>query len=277
MKSILLLPLAFTLNAEALRLTSQVNATSTDKKDLFCINFVGRGLNETNLDLAEKSMEKCDGYALYSTYDEPSHNMFKIMDHAPPNKITATWEFALKMWTKVAEQGIPEKYKWIVKVDTDAFMRPDKLRLALSRHDSEKPMLVARPGRHSQLPVVGSIHALSGPLVRELMKAKDTLTNPEQYLRDDRLLSAWVNKTNAEVVKAVNDVDGCTTIGSVDREDLPTKEEIAALAKGVAYRKKFAAKKGKLDLGEICYSSDLAVIHPIKDRALYLDLIQSLS
>jgi hypothetical protein len=247
------------------------------KKDLFCINFVGRGVNETNLDLAEKAMANCDGYALYSTYDDPSHNMFKIMDHAPANKKDATWEFALKMWTKVAEQGIPQKYKWIAKVDTDAFMRADKLRLALSHHDSDKSKLVARPGRHSLLPVVGSVHALSGPLVTELMQTKDALTNPQQYLRDDRLLSNWVNKTNAVQIKAINDVDGCTTFGSVDGEDLPTTEEIEALGRGVAYRKKFAAKKNKPDLGEICYSPDLAVLHPIKDRALYLRLIQSLS
>lgn len=266
------------MNVEALRLLpSEVGVSSAGKKDLFCINFVGQGLHETNLDLAEKAMAKCDGYALYSTYDDPSHNMFKSMDHAPQNKKDATWEFALKMWTKVAEQGIPQKYKWIVKVDTDAFMRADKLRLALSRHDPEKSMLIARPGRHSLLPVVGSVHALSAPLVTELMQAKDALTNPAQYLRDDRLLSAWVNKTDAKVYNAINDVDGCTTFGSVDREDVPTIEEIDGLSRGVAYRKNFAAKRNKPDLGEICYSPDLSVIHPIKDRKLYLHLLQLLS
>merc|ERR1719281_445574 len=117
MKSIVLLSLAFSLNAEALKLSSRA-----DKKDLFCINFVGQGLHETNLDLAEKAMAKCDGYALYSTYDDPSHNMFKIMDKAPKDKRWSTWEFTWKMWQKIAEQGIPQKYKWIVKVDTDAFV-----------------------------------------------------------------------------------------------------------------------------------------------------------
>jgi len=260
---------------------SEVLLAVETKKDLFCLDFVGRGVAENNFDLQKKAMMRCDGYAFYSTEDVAEHNMVKIMDVAPANKRTATWEFALKMWSKIGEQKLTDKYNWFVKVDTDAFLRPDKLRATLARFDSSKPLMIARQGRNSHLPVVGSVHALTGPLVDELQTVKHKLEPAKQYLRDDRLLSAWTNLTSATIHQAINDDNGCTTFATTDREDLPSHEEILAMAKGQSYTKSSkghgTAKHGGLNqLGEICYSPDLAVIHPIKDRALYEELINIL-
>jgi len=262
----------------AIRLQHRASAQrlSQEPKDLFCMAFVARGTEEANFDLQEAAFKKCDGYAFFSTTDDPAHNMYKIMEVAPKNKNDATWEFPLHMWSKVKELELTNQYKWFVKLDTDAFVRPDKLKQTLARFSPQESVVVARQGRNSNLPIVGNVHALSGPMVDELIAVKDTLANPEQYLRDDRLLSAWVGLTQGHILNAINDQDGCTTLASTDNQDLPSEQDIQAMLNGQSYLKN-DNKKPALELGSICYSPDLAVIHPIKDRATYEKLIATFS
>lgn len=262
----------------AIRLQHRAVATR-DKKDIFCMAFVGFGTSEKNFDLAETAMKKCDGYAFFSTTDDEAHNMYKIVEHAPKNKVDDVWEFPLFMWAKVKELGLTDQYKWFVNVETDAFIRPDKMKLTLQRFPDQRPVVVARQGRNSDLPIIGAVHVLSATMVEKILTVKDSLVNPKQYRRNDRLMSAWVKLAEGKIYNAINDQDGCTTFASTDHSELPSEDEIQALANGQSYIKNSPkkVKKGKPNLGDICYSSDLAVIHPVKDREMYAHLVESLS
>lgn len=244
------------------------------KKTLFCtvfiLDFAG------TFDLMEKQMKKCDDYAFLSTFNDEKRKVVKVLEKAPKSS-QLNWPIAeaiTTFWSSKAKQ-----FDWFLKVDPDCFLRPNQMRASLAQYSSEKPIAVGRPGRHGKIPLVGAVFALSNEMVKQLQNkhldaaqlAKGT------WHSEDTVMSAWIPHAGGIIENAVNADHGCTTFSSTDREEVPTTQDIKLMKSGKSYTKgKMFTKKANWDFGDICYSPDLAAIHPVKSVAAMKELIDQL-
>lgn len=241
------------------------------RQTMFCTAFV---LNTGgSFDLIEKQFSKCDDYAFLSTYDDPERKIFKVLEKAPP-KSQKNWPIAEAMVAFLQDKA--DKFDWFVKIDGDTVFRPTQMRAVLDRYSPAENVAVARPGRNSYMKLVGAAYALSGLMIKTLeTKHLDAAKLAKgTWHSEDTVMNSWVPHAGGEIKNAINAHDGCTAFASVDRQELPTNDDIAALLAGKSYTKN--ASKDKLGLGQICYSTDLAAIHPVKDPQVMASLLKQL-
>lgn len=245
------------------------------KENLFCATFIDNHEKmEGIFELLQKQLEKCDGYAFLSTYSDPLRNIFKVLPEMPPSS-AQNWPIAeatAKFFLSRAD-----KYNWFVKLDPDTVLIPKKMNAALAKYNPEKAIAVGRPGRHSTLPLVGAVYALSSTMVKALDAKHLPNLETGRLHGEDNVMSEWVPFAGGIIENGVNDDKGCTTFSSTDKEEVPSKTEISTMKLGKSYWKgKQFAKKAAADLGMICYSPELAAIHPVKDAKQMAELIAEL-
>lgn len=256
----------------ALRLPTSIRPNSSllakadlaGKKFLFCTTFV---LNTGGMfDILEKQFKKCDDYAFLSTYHDEERKIFKVLDKAPP-KAQQNWPIAEAMVHFLTDKV--DQFHWLLKVDSDCFFRPDQMRASLARYSPTEARAVGRPGRNGHIFIVGAAFALSGPMITKLEANKLDAAELQKgtWHSEDTVISAWVPHAGGIVENAINAHDNCTTFSSTDRQELPSSDDIKHMKSGESYVKLAPTKKSNMNLPDICYSADLAAIHPVKDPA----------
>lgn len=268
-----------------------------DKKDLFCFAFVMPVEVELpRFQYFERQLKKCDGYGLYSVKDIPEHNIKKVLDisesggegafHAA-HYFHRNYMNGVATWNEVVKQAA--NYRWFFNVHTDTFFRPTKVMSAIRSAVKGMPasgiVAVSRPGRHSNLEVSSCAVALSSELLQKMIA--NPVADPAKLaahngqIPEDRLLNVWIKSVNGTILNTVNnDANSCTSFSSTDRQDLPQETDLQKMLAGASYTKRSEsdAKSGSaIPKGfEICYSSDLAAIHPVKDDSTFKKLCDQL-
>lgn len=252
---------------------------SQGKQSLFCAVFI-LDTNSAIFDLLEKQLKKCDDYAFLSTFDNAERKVSKVLEKAPP-KSQQNWPIAEAMVGFFNEKA--DQFHWFLKIDPDCFLRPNHMRASLAQYSSTKAVAVGRPGRHSKLPLVGAVWVLSSTMVKQLQTKH---LDPAEVAKgtwhsEDTLMSAWIPHAGGSIENAVNADHGCTTFSSTDREEIPSSSDIEAMKAGMSYTKRKPPKEDKknmglLGLGDICYSANLAAIHPVKHPTAMAHLMAQL-
>jgi len=241
---------------------------------MFCSTFVLD--TKGTFDLLEKQMKKCDDYAFLSTFDNPERKIFKVMEKAPKSS-AKNWPVAEATAKFFYDRA--EKFEWFLKVDPDTFFRPKQMLASLSQYVPTETIAVGRPGRHSTLPLVGAAYALSSAMVKQLQTKhlEEAELAKGTWHGEDNVMSAWIPHAGGTIKSAVNADHGCTTFLSTDKEEIPASADIDLMKEGKTYTKgKLFKKQAASELGDICYSSELAAIHPVKDVAQMAKLIADL-
>jgi hypothetical protein len=274
-------------------LTSLRMHIDNGKKDLFCFAFLmPQELELPRFQYFERQLKKCDGYGLYSVRDIPEHNVTKVLDipeafHAP-GKFHNNYMNGVATWNEVVKEAA--NYRWFFNVHTDTFFRPAKVMAALQHAVKGLPVpgivAVSRPGRHSSLEVTSCAVAMSSELLQKMIA--NPVVHPEQLAADykgraaeDRLLNVWIKSVDGIIINTINqDAQGCTAFSSPDRQDLPDEGDLQKMLAGESYIKVETNVKANVEVQskeKICYSSDLAAIHPVKEGPAYEKLCGQLN
>eukprot|EP00929_Paragymnodinium_shiwhaense_P095956 TRINITY_DN57311_c0_g1_i1.p1 TRINITY_DN57311_c0_g1~~TRINITY_DN57311_c0_g1_i1.p1 ORF type:complete len:406 (-),score=87.41 TRINITY_DN57311_c0_g1_i1:37-1254(-) len=130
---------------------------ATPGSGVFCYAFISEPPEPTAPYLARQLRDACDDWQFFSTFKDEEQNVIALYSASdaksldwkrmPEAAIAAAWHF-------LAEQGHLRKFRWIVKVDSDTYVRSSTLRPALSRYS---------PTVHSILSV-GGLQASAEPL-----------------------------------------------------------------------------------------------------------------
>jgi len=238
--------------------------TPAGKKFLFCTTYV---LNTGGMfDLLEKQFKQCDDYAFLSDFNDEKRKIFKVMDKAPSSG-KQNWPIAEAM-TEFLSHKVGS-FDWFLKVDPDCFLRPKQMRASLAKYSPTEARAVGRPGRNGHIQIVGAVFALSGPMITKMQanKLDSAQLQKGTWHGEDTVISAWVPHAGGIVENAINAHDKCTTFSSTDRQEFPSVDDINHMKSGKSYVKVAPKKKTNMDLGDICYSADLAAIHPVKEPA----------
>lgn len=253
-------------------------ASNTLSQSLFCTSFI-LTKEGGNFAMLEGQFKKCDNYAFLSTFTDEAHNITKIMDVAPTGS-HLNHKIAEPMWTHLTKYA--DKYDWFLKVDWDTFLRPSMMRLSLQGWNSKEAVAVGRLGRNSggrraAAGFVGAAYALSGLMVKQLQTKHLDAAKVEAgtWHGEDTLVSAWIPLVGGQIKNAINADNSCTSFSTTDKKELPTQHDIEQMKAGQSYTKS-AGVHDNSKLGDICYSSSLAAIHPVKNPTQYAQLLKDL-
>jgi len=261
------------------------------KKDLFCFAFLmPLELELPRFQYFERQLQKCDGYGLYSIKDIPERNVTKVLDipeaFHKPGEFHNNYMNGIATWNEVAKEAA--NYRWFFNVHTDTFFRAAKVMASIQHAVKEMPasstVAVSRPGRHSNLEVTSCAVAMSSELLQKMIA--NPVDHPAKLAADykgraaeDRLLNVWIKSVDGTIVDTINrDPQGCTSFSSPDRQDLPHDKDLQKMLAGGSYIKDSAPDHGKAltKATKICYSSNLAAIHPVKEGDSFKKLCDQL-
>jgi len=103
---------------------------------------------EPTLDLVVESMQKCDGYMLFSNFSDPRSNILDLIKDNMKVPYGGEWRSALntphfwKVWQYMAKSPTIAEYEWFVKIDMDTLLLPENLKALLKNEGEDYKQVV---------------------------------------------------------------------------------------------------------------------------------------
>jgi hypothetical protein len=102
--------------------------------------------------LARQLQLACDGWTFFGTRTDRAANLIQAYTHEDEKR---GWYNQMRemvvtgVWAKLAAMRVPRNYQWIVKVDSDTFVRPSTLRAAFARLGSNHKGIISVSDGHN--------------------------------------------------------------------------------------------------------------------------------
>jgi hypothetical protein len=259
---------------------------------LFCYSLVRSPVTETGKLLGWQLAKACDGWALFSSENDSSLNI--VQGYTRAEETVALKHQMHEMviagaWKHMVEMRVPERYKWILKVDEDTYVRPSTLRSVFTKYAQLKKIMSVSDANDNQEAsgLEGFFLATPAALMEELYTFGKTQRDCD-VLASGHDEDWWFNKNKFSSiscdakfgsVEAVLDAYGLPVVAS-DGEGIGHACGDLAFNMlqfsrstdpgGVFCDCKFYGKNGPA-----CLSKEFAAIHPVRSGAVFEQLAKA--
>lgn len=282
-------------------------------KALFCYALVRTPNEPTGVMLGKQLAAACDGWALFSNEADPANNIIKAFDSSV---LIQAYNHQMRemvvdgVWKYLSQAGTLDEYEWVLKLDSDAFVRPTMLRKAFqalhtscSRHvasvaDDEDRGYIDGPFVAIRADVALGIkslgwphecdHVLSGHDQVEPPSGNGRGKNDERCLRQLNVAS-WgtLRDSEGKVLLALDQNPAADMARNCERTEDKTTCQIAGPPECEDISKVLLEHKRKniegpmckcttlMDRSPECLSEDWVFAHHVKDPDVYAELVEA--
>jgi hypothetical protein len=177
----------------------------------------------------------CDAYSVFAKFEDKEHHIvhaYRFSDWEAI-KLTSSQRMVRLAFKEAVSNSGKSKFDWIVKIDTDTFLRPSSFRRMLQAYDPQRPTVLSVSGKYGNGAEQGE-------------KREPYITGTEGFF-------CASSKAAAELIvrrsKEPLDQPWCETVfeHDEDRRTLCKPVALKTLGQREAYREKILARVGKSD------------------------------
>lgn len=180
--------------------------------DMFC--WAIEGPRDYTIALLRKQMKACGKFVVFSNYSNVETSTIKLYNGSmeaglTPGGWASNTGIFTKAWKFIANSGLPDVYKWFIKVDADTFFRPRYLPKVLAQINYNEPTGIIVDGR-----MRGALEILSYKVFRHensamiYQRSQEQINNP--YLGgEDVWIGDAMKRAGFKLVEAPRSDEGC--------------------------------------------------------------------